>query len=102
MPAPIVPAPMTAIEWISRFVVFLSIPRTLETARSAKNACRNALDCGDSLHSTENSRSASHPLSKSNCVDNSTLRIIFSGDISPRVFAAIIFRLSSNSAGSTG
>ena len=94
------PAPITATELISRRVVSFVIPGTFATARSAKNACRNPLDCGDALHSRKKSRSASQPSSKSTCVDNSTQRMIFSGENSPRVFAAIFFRVFSNKAGS--
>ena len=40
---------MTATELISRRVVSFVTPGIFATARSAKNACRNPLDCGDAF-----------------------------------------------------
>ena len=63
MPAPIVPAPITAACSSGRTGVSAARSATFPAARSARNACRSAFDSGLCMSSTKASRSTVRPLS---------------------------------------
>ena len=63
MPAPIVPAPITAACSTGRTGMSAGRSATLPAARSARNAWRSAFDSGLCMSSTNARRSTARPLS---------------------------------------
>ncbi len=64
IPAPMVPAPITAAWSSGRTGVDGVMPSTLPAARSAKKACRSPFDSGVSISSRKARRSTASPSSK--------------------------------------
>ncbi len=84
IPAPMVPKPTTAARWIAFTGVFRLTSGTFAASRSAKKRWRWALDCSDSRHSTNNSRSRARAESNGMEREFPTLSRQRAGAITPR------------------
>ena len=79
MPPPMVPAPMTAADRISRVGVSAGTSGILAAARSPKKMWRSARDSGDSISSMNSCHSRLSPWSKGSSVEAATASRQFSG-----------------------
>ena len=101
MPAPMVPAPITAILLISRTSVSFGTSGTRATCRSAKNKCRIDVLWLESRQSRNSSRSLRIPSANDIETAASTHCTILSGAAKPRVRRAIFFRYATKKPSST-
>ena len=93
MPPPIVPAPITPTDRISRSVVASGRSGSLDAARSAANTWRSARDSGVAISVTKASRSRRRPSSKGLLTAAATASTHFSGagkffEVAPTVLRA--------------
>ena len=99
MPPPIVPAPTTAPQFISRLTVSFARPGTLATSRSAKKIWRCDADSEDFINSINSASSRAIPSSKGNSKAARIDLIIWKGARKPRCLRAIPFSKLSNTSG---
>ena len=101
MPPPMVPAPITAAEWIGRVAVSSGTSGTFEAARSARKACRRAFDSGEFSSSMKRRRSTSAPCSNGSR-EAATASTHLSGAGYPLATAATLLRANCRNASASG
>ena len=101
MPAPMVPAPITAARRIGSALTCAPRPGILRASRSAKKTCTSARRCGLSRHSMKYPRSRANAASFGSVQAASMLSTILQGASCPRALGSSRRRNAANSSGLT-